>query len=92
MKAKQKEKEKELGLMVQENKRLTELISKAEEEITEITKKMNRMKKGSDVGVSFVSFKNGSQFVYFCLLLPPSSVCLVCVGCHGKGQEGQGAK
>lgn len=56
MKAKQKEKEKELGLMVQENKRLTELISKAEEEITEITKKMNRMKKGSDVGVSFCQF------------------------------------
>lgn len=56
MKVKQKAKEKDLGPILQDNKRLTEHLLKAEEEITENKKKMNGMKKGSDVGVNVCQF------------------------------------
>lgn len=56
MQVKQKEMEKDLGLILRDNKCLTELLSKAEEEITEVKKKMNGMKKGSDVGVNVCQF------------------------------------
>lgn len=58
MKMKQKEKEKDLVPILQENKRLAEFLSKAEEEITENKKKIKHysVKKGPDVGVHVSQF------------------------------------
>lgn len=58
MKMKQKEKEKDLVPILQHNKRLAELLSKAEEEITENEKKIKpySVKKGADVSVHVCQF------------------------------------
>lgn len=76
MKMKQKEKEKDLVPILQDNKRLAELLLKVEEEITENEKKMNyyAMKRGSDVGVD-VNFKNEFT-VAICVLLFVATTCL----------------
>lgn len=53
MTMKQKEKEKDLVPILQQNKRLAELLLKAQEEITENEKKIKHysVKKGPHVGV-----------------------------------------
>lgn len=77
MKMKQKQKEKDLVPILQDNKRLAELLLKVEEEITETEKKMNyyAMKKGSNVGVD-VNFKNEFT-VALCVLLFVATTALI---------------
>lgn len=55
---KQKEKERDLVPILQQNEHLAELLSKAEEEITENEKKTKHysVKKGPDVGVHVCQF------------------------------------